>query len=252
MYFITYFWDIHRQKSGRKLKLSRFGRPHVGLICTWHVVALRHVLLRLIEAQWAFLLSISLPTALIMPEIRECITHFLFLLWFYEDCLENHLDLTLLPVGLWADAPDNNSGEKKLENGSVYKLEATSTAARGFRNKWSSNISVASHVMQNCITSGSTFTWRIETPRCWLHKLGYYHGHGTEISSKQSSLFFLLPWMNCFYSLHCCSCWWLPVHSQLRGGEFTFRITNEDTVDYIQSRGTQILHRNRNQMKPSQ
>jgi len=64
-----------------------------------------------------------------MPEIRECIAHFLFLLWFYEDCLENHLDLTLL--GLWADAPDNNSGEQKLANGSVYKLDATSTAARG-------------------------------------------------------------------------------------------------------------------------
>jgi len=43
--------------------------------------------------------------------------------------LENHLDLTLL--GLWADAPDNNPGEQKLANGSVYKLEATSTAARG-------------------------------------------------------------------------------------------------------------------------
>jgi len=43
--------------------------------------------------------------------------------------LENHLDLTLL--GLWADAPDNNSGEQKLANGSVYKLDATSTAARG-------------------------------------------------------------------------------------------------------------------------
>lgn len=74
-------------------------------------------------------LFIPLSVALIMPEIRECITHFLFLLWFYEYCLENHLDLTLL--GLWADAPDHSPGEKKLANGSVYKLEATSTAARG-------------------------------------------------------------------------------------------------------------------------
>jgi len=64
-----------------------------------------------------------------MPEIRECIAHFLFLLWFYEYCLKNHLDLTLL--GLWADAPDNNPGEKKLANGSVYRLQATSTAVRG-------------------------------------------------------------------------------------------------------------------------
>jgi len=93
------------------------------------VVALRHVLVRFIKASWPFLLSISLPAVLIMPEIRECIAHFLFLLWFYEYCLENHLDLTLL--GLWADAPDNNPGEQKLANGSVYKLEATSTAARG-------------------------------------------------------------------------------------------------------------------------
>jgi hypothetical protein len=64
-----------------------------------------------------------------MPEIRECIAHFLSLLWFYEDCLENHLDLTLL--GFWADAPDNNSGEQKLANESVYKLKAMSTVARG-------------------------------------------------------------------------------------------------------------------------
>jgi hypothetical protein len=69
------------------------------------------------------------PAASIMPEIRECIAHFLFLLWFYEYCLENHLDLTLL--GLWADTPDNNPGEQKLANGSVYKLDATSTASRG-------------------------------------------------------------------------------------------------------------------------
>lgn len=68
-------------------------------------------------------------SASIMPEIRECIAHSLFLLWFYEYCLENQVDLTLL--GLWADAPDNNPGEQRLANGSVYRLEATSTAARG-------------------------------------------------------------------------------------------------------------------------
>jgi hypothetical protein len=35
-----------------------------------------------------------------MPEIRECIAHYLCMLWFFQFCLEQKLDLQVL--ALWA------------------------------------------------------------------------------------------------------------------------------------------------------
>lgn len=64
----------------------------------------------------------------IMPEMRECIAHFLFLLWFLQYCLENGIDLRLLD--LWADA--SKTEEKSLApDGLVYCLDALSTVYRG-------------------------------------------------------------------------------------------------------------------------
>lgn len=66
-----------------------------------------------------------------MPEIRECIAHYLCMLWFLQFCLEQKLDLQVL--ALWADASEKE--EKKLApNGLVYHLDASSTVARGSWN----------------------------------------------------------------------------------------------------------------------
>ena len=53
------------------------------------------------------------------------------MLWFFQFCLEQKLDLQVL--ALWADASEKE--EKKLApNGLVYRLDASSTVARGSRN----------------------------------------------------------------------------------------------------------------------
>ncbi|KDR72183.1 hypothetical protein GALMADRAFT_765703 [Galerina marginata CBS 339.88] len=66
-----------------------------------------------------------------MPEIRECIAHYLCMLWFFGFCLREKLDLQLL--ALWADASEKE--EKKLApDGLVYRLDASSTVVRGNAN----------------------------------------------------------------------------------------------------------------------
>lgn len=63
-----------------------------------------------------------------MPEIRECIAHFLSLSAFLQFCLENRIDLQLL--GLWADA--SKAEEMSMaSDGLVYCLDACSTVYRG-------------------------------------------------------------------------------------------------------------------------
>jgi hypothetical protein len=63
-----------------------------------------------------------------MPEMRECIAHFLFLSAFLQFCLENEIDLQLL--GLWADA--SKAEERSMaSDGLVYCLDALSTVYRG-------------------------------------------------------------------------------------------------------------------------
>lgn len=63
-----------------------------------------------------------------MPELRECIAHFLCMLWFLQHCLEAKIDLCLL--GLWADATDEEAKTLALD-GMVYQLNADSKVKRG-------------------------------------------------------------------------------------------------------------------------
>ncbi len=66
-----------------------------------------------------------------MPELRECIAHYLILLWFLHDCAVNGIELYL--IGLWADATHKEPQFKK-HNGMVYRLDAKSKVKRGTNN----------------------------------------------------------------------------------------------------------------------
>ena len=64
----------------------------------------------------------------VMPEIRECIAHFIWILLFLNWCKENNIDLRLL--GLWADAAKNER-ETLSPGGLVYRLSSSSKVLRG-------------------------------------------------------------------------------------------------------------------------
>ena len=77
----------------------------------------------------------SLAVFLFMPEIRECIAHFLCMLWFFQHCLDMNYDLHLL--ALWADATEKEA-KKLAPDGHVYCLDASSSVYRGNTNSQTS------------------------------------------------------------------------------------------------------------------
>ena len=66
-----------------------------------------------------------------MPELRECIAHFLCVSHFFQYCIEKNCNLSL--IGLWADATDSES-QLLAPDGLVYRLSASSTVKRGSRS----------------------------------------------------------------------------------------------------------------------
>jgi len=64
-----------------------------------------------------------------MPEYRECIAHFLFLLWFLQYCQRKGLDLHVL--GLWTDKTAGKRGKKPKPTDLVFRLEHNSKEKRG-------------------------------------------------------------------------------------------------------------------------
>ncbi len=63
-----------------------------------------------------------------MPELRETVASFQYVIGFLDHALQSDVDLTVL--GLWADASETRA-EAKLATGHVYKLSAESTVKRG-------------------------------------------------------------------------------------------------------------------------
>ena len=63
-----------------------------------------------------------------MPELHECIAHFLCMLHFFQYCIEMGINLSL--IGLWADAT-NAESHLLAPDGLVYQLSASSTVKRG-------------------------------------------------------------------------------------------------------------------------
>jgi hypothetical protein len=73
----------------------------------------------------------SFRTRAIMPEYRECLAHYLFLVWLWHK-LRNDCSWTL--TALWADSTtgENQKSRKQGNNdGHVRRLDATCTAVRG-------------------------------------------------------------------------------------------------------------------------
>jgi len=66
-----------------------------------------------------------------MPELRECIAHYLILCRFLRHCAANGIELHL--IGLWADATLKEPEFKKF-NSMVYNLDAKSKVKRGSNN----------------------------------------------------------------------------------------------------------------------
>ena len=66
-----------------------------------------------------------------MPELRECVAHYLLLLWFLQHCADIGIELHL--IGLWSDATQKEP-EFKKHNGMVYRLDAKSKVKRGTNN----------------------------------------------------------------------------------------------------------------------
>ena len=66
-----------------------------------------------------------------MPELRECIAHFLYMSHFFQYCIEKGIDLSL--IGLWADATEAES-HLLAPDGLVYCLSASSKVKRGSRS----------------------------------------------------------------------------------------------------------------------
>ncbi|KAF8869972.1 hypothetical protein CPB84DRAFT_1693593 [Gymnopilus junonius] len=67
-----------------------------------------------------------------MPEYRECLAHFLFLLWFLQYCQQKNLDLHVL--GLWADKTMGKAAKRRKIPASqdmVFQLNNTSRDKRG-------------------------------------------------------------------------------------------------------------------------
>ncbi|KIM47141.1 hypothetical protein M413DRAFT_64021 [Hebeloma cylindrosporum] len=64
-----------------------------------------------------------------MPEYRECIAHFLFLLWFLRYCQQKGLDLHVL--GLWTDKTAGKKGKKPKPTDLVFMLDHNSKDKRG-------------------------------------------------------------------------------------------------------------------------
>lgn len=78
------------------------------------------------------LLFLSSSLSSVMPEYRECIAHFLFLLWFLEYCQHKNLDLHVL--GLWADKVKGKAVRNRKIPASkdlVFQLCNTSKDKRG-------------------------------------------------------------------------------------------------------------------------
>src|ERR1700728_3422350 len=62
-----------------------------------------------------------------MPEFRECLAHYIFIIWLWN----NHKSEYIL-LGLWADLTDSEVKRSGLaKNGLVQKLRPTSTIKRG-------------------------------------------------------------------------------------------------------------------------
>jgi hypothetical protein len=70
-----------------------------------------------------------------MPEIRECIAHFIWILCFFDWC--NLHDINLQLLGLWADASEAEA-PKLAPDGLVYRLNSSSTVQRGSRGSQTS------------------------------------------------------------------------------------------------------------------
>lgn len=63
-----------------------------------------------------------------MPELRECLAHYWFLLWFF-DLYNSKTSFQL--IALWADATPAEEKKVSAQDGHVYRLTATSSVKRG-------------------------------------------------------------------------------------------------------------------------
>ncbi|KAG6912239.1 hypothetical protein DXG01_016042, partial [Tephrocybe rancida] len=67
-----------------------------------------------------------------MPEIRECLAHYFYILWFFQWWIKFYLGSSLKLVALWADACTGEATHiEAAGNSHVYRLGATSTIYRG-------------------------------------------------------------------------------------------------------------------------